>query len=81
MIQTIGLAVVFVALAVLVFVASIRLGMLVGLRLDRALEARAAAGAQIGAQEGLAPLDRAPSPAPEQPIADDNRGREEYRGE
>jgi len=40
MIQTIGLAAVFVALAAAAFVASVRLGMLVGRRLDRALEAR-----------------------------------------
>jgi hypothetical protein len=85
MIQSIALAVVFVALAVLAFVASIRLGMLVGLRLDRALEARAAIATQtseqIGAQEELAPVDLAHSPAPQQPIADDNHGREDYRGE
>lgn len=41
MIQTIGLAAVFIALAAAAFVASVRLGMLVGRRLDRTLEARA----------------------------------------
>jgi hypothetical protein len=76
-IQTIGLAVVFIALAALAFVASVRLGMLVGLRLDRALEARAS----TGAEEGLAPSNAAPSAAPQKPIADDRHGREEYRGE
>jgi hypothetical protein len=76
-IQTIGIAVVFVVLAALAFVASVRLGMLLGLRLDRALEARAAAGAE----EELAPSDSVPSAALQQPIADDKHGREEYRGE
>jgi hypothetical protein len=51
--------------------------MLVGLRLDRALEARAS----TGAEEGLAPSNAAPSAAPQKPIADDRHGREEYRGE
>ena len=77
MMQIIGLAVVFIAMAAVAFVASVRLGMLVGLRLDRMLEARAS----DGAQEDLAPVDPAPSPAPQKPIADGNRGREEYRGE
>jgi hypothetical protein len=39
-----AVAVVFIVLAVAAFAASVRVGMLVGLRLDRALEARAGAG-------------------------------------
>jgi hypothetical protein len=77
MIQTIALAVIFIALAAAAFVASVRLGMLLGLRLDRIIEARASGGAQ----EELAPVDPAPSSAPQKPIADGKRGREEYRGD
>jgi hypothetical protein len=40
----VALGVGFVALAAVLFVAAVRLGILVGLRLDRALEARAASG-------------------------------------
>jgi hypothetical protein len=43
-IETVGIAMMFVVLAAAVLVASIRLGMLVGKRLDRALEARASIG-------------------------------------
>jgi hypothetical protein len=39
-----AVAAVFIVLAVAAFAASVRVGMLVGLRLDRALEARAGAG-------------------------------------
>lgn len=49
--ETIGLAVGLVALAVLAFAASVRLGMLVGRRLDRALESRAPTDAEIGLEE------------------------------
>jgi hypothetical protein len=42
----------FVALAVVIFVAAVRLGILVGLRLDRALEARVASP---GDEETAAP--------------------------
>jgi hypothetical protein len=75
MIDAIGLAAVFVALAVAAFVASVRIGILVGRRLDGALEARAAAAE---AEEGP-PSDvfmsenQDPQPG--------NNGREEYRGE
>ncbi len=43
MIETLAVLVVFVALVGLAFGASVRVGMLVGRRLDRMLEARAAA--------------------------------------
>jgi hypothetical protein len=75
MIDAIGLAAVFVALAVAAFVASVRIGILVGRRLDGALEARAAAAE---AEEG------SPSDVPMSEIQDPqpgNNGREEYRGE
>jgi hypothetical protein len=39
-----AVAAVFIVLAVAAFAASVRVGMLVGLRMDRALEARAGAG-------------------------------------
>ena len=77
MIEVIGLAVGFVALAALAFVASVRLGMLMGRRMDRALEARVS----TGAEEELTPSNAPPSAALQQPIADGKRGREEYRGE
>jgi hypothetical protein len=70
MIELVATAAVFVALAAVAFVAAVRLGMLVGLRLDRALEARAA---QDGSDE--------PVPSPQKPIADGRTGREENRGE
>jgi hypothetical protein len=44
MIQGLVFAVVLVGGTLVVFVVSIRIGILLGLRLDRALEARAAAG-------------------------------------
>jgi hypothetical protein len=43
-IEAVGIGAVFVVLAVAVFASSIRIGMLLGLRLDRSLEARASAG-------------------------------------
>jgi len=70
MIELVVTAAVFVALAAVAFVAAVRLGMLVGLRLDRALEARAA---QDGSEE--------PVPSAKKPIADGRIGREENRGE
>jgi hypothetical protein len=74
--EALGLAAVFVALAVAAFVASIRIGILVGRRLDGLLEARAAAGT---VEEGTMPL--APESADENPQPMGNNGREEYRGE
>jgi hypothetical protein len=41
MIEAIGIGAAFVGFAVVVLVVSIRIGILVGLRLDRAIEARA----------------------------------------
>jgi hypothetical protein len=41
MIEAVGIGAAFVAFAVVVLVVSIRIGILVGLRLDRAIEARA----------------------------------------
>lgn len=77
MIEIVGIAAGFVALAVVAFVAAVRLGMLVGLRLDRALEARASTGRvdEVGAS-GFAP-----SPASQDQTPDGRRGREEHHGE
>jgi hypothetical protein len=75
-IEAIGLAVVFVALAVAAFVASIRIGILVGRRLDGVIEARAAAGV---VEEGTMPL--APDSADQNPQPEGHSGREEERGE
>ena len=58
------------------FVASIRIGILVGRRLDGLLEARDAAGT---VEEGTMPV--APESADENPQPMGNSGREEYRGE
>jgi hypothetical protein len=66
----------FVALAVALFVAAVRLGILVGLRLDRALEARAQSS---GDEETAAPVSGVW--APQDSIDNGRRGREEYRGE
>jgi hypothetical protein len=74
--DAIGLAAVFVALAVAAFVASIRIGILVGRRLDGLLEARAAAGT---AEEGTMPVASESADEDPQPMGDN--GREEYRGE
>lgn len=52
MIANVAIVVGFVALAVVMFVAAVRLGILVGLRLDRVLEARAASS---GHEETAAP--------------------------
>ncbi len=70
MIVNVAIGVGFVALAVVIFVAAVRLGILVGLRLDRALEARAAS---IGDAETAAP-DRGVS-APLNSIEHGRRGR------
>jgi hypothetical protein len=75
-IAAIGLATVFVALAVAAFVASIRIGILVGRRLDGVIEARAAAAT---AEEDTMP--QTPGSADEDPQPDDKSGPEEYRGE
>ncbi|MGA2513301.1 MAG: hypothetical protein ABSG37_06755 [Candidatus Limnocylindrales bacterium] len=74
-------ALAFVALAVVAFVVSVRVGMLVGRRLDRALEARASAAEDAGRGAsiyGAAPL---PANAPENPISIHVDGLEEDRGE
>ncbi len=77
MIETAAVAIGFVALAVAAFVASIRLGILLGRRIDISLEARVAATAEeseaaITPTSGGPDLDGGPDP---------NRGREELRGE
>ena len=76
MIDAIVLAAVFVALAVAAFVASVRIGILVGRRLDVALEARvAAAEAEAGPMpDVVASENRDPQPG-------GNNGREEDSGE
>jgi len=76
MIDAIGLAAVFVALAVAAFVASVRIGILVGRRLDVALEARVAAAE---AEEG--PPSDVPMLENQDPQPGGNNGREEYSGE
>ncbi len=75
MIETVAVLVGFLALVAVAFGGSVRLGMLVGRRLDRALEARAAAmdtKQEASGRAGIAPDDA-------ETIA--IRGREEYRGE
>ena len=53
MIETIAAAVGLVALAAVAFLAAVRIGMLLGLRLDRVLEARAASpNGQARVQDG-----------------------------
>jgi hypothetical protein len=75
-IGVVALAVGFVVLAAMLFVASARLGMLVGVRLDRAIEARATAAASVGPETpGSAPL------AAGNGATDGRSGREENRGE
>jgi hypothetical protein len=74
--DALGLAAALVALAVAAFVASIRIGILVGRRLDGALEARAAAGL---VEADTMPLT--PDSADQVPQQGADSGREEYRGE
>lgn len=76
MTDALGLAVAFVALVVAAFVTSIRIGILVGRRLDGALEARAAAGL---VEADTMPLT--PESADQIPEQGGDSGREEYRGE
>jgi hypothetical protein len=54
--ETVAIAAGFVALAVALFVTSIRLGILVGRRLDGSLEARAEAGNEETDKTSLAPV-------------------------
>ena len=76
MIAVVALAAGFVGLAAMLFVASVRLGMLVGVRLDRAIEARASAAGSGG------PATPSPGTVPAGNGAIDGRsGREENRGE
>jgi hypothetical protein len=76
MIGFVALAVGFVVVAAMLFVASVRLGMLVGVRLDRAIEARASAAGSGG------PETPSPGTVPAGNGAIDGRsGREENRGE
>jgi hypothetical protein len=75
-IGSVAIVVGFVALAVAIFVAAVRLGILVGLRLDRALEARAASS---GEEETAAADPGALAPQNSSDIG--RRGREEHRGE
>jgi len=70
MIGTLGLAVAIVAGAVILFAVSIRVGILLGLRLDRVLEARIS--------EDLEPPSSVDAGAS---IAPDNFGQEENRGD
>ena len=69
MIQTLALATGLIVVAGVAFVASLRLGMLVGLRLDRLIEARASASlhddSDAGAESSSEPLqdERAASQA------------------
>jgi hypothetical protein len=74
--DALGLAAALVALAVAAFVASIRIGILVGRRLDGALEARAAAGL---VEADTMPLT--PESADQVPQQGGDSGREEYCGE
>jgi len=70
MIGTLGLAVAIVAGAVILFAVSIRVGILLGLRLDRVLEARIS--------DDLEPPSSVDAGAS---IAPDNFGQEENRGD
>jgi hypothetical protein len=75
-IETIAVAVGFVVAAGLLFVASVRLGMLVGVRLDRVIEARVSAGESGGKETlGMASLTAVNT------ASDGRIGREENRGE
>ena len=65
--EDLALAVLLIAIAVLAFVFSIRIGILLGRRLDRAMEARAAAG-EPGANAVESP---AQSPAPREEKRDE----------
>ena len=80
MIETVGIAAGFVVLAVAAFIASIRLGMLLGRRIDSSIEARAAAGAEEGDIQATQSVASAsivgPATSPES-----TRGREENRVE
>ncbi len=76
MTDALGLAAAFVALVVAAFVASVRIGILVGRRLDGALEARATAGM---VEADTMPLT--PESADQIPEQGGDSGREEYRGE
>jgi hypothetical protein len=75
-IGAVGLAAVFVALAVAAFVASIRIGILVGRRLDGVIEARAAAATVE--EDTMAPT---PGLADQDPEPVGQSGPKEYRGE
>lgn len=70
MIGTLGLAVAIVVVSVVLFAVSIRVGILVGLRLDRVLEARISEEL-----EPPAPVDAGAS------IEPDNFGQKENRGD
>jgi hypothetical protein len=70
-------ALALVALAVAAFLASIRLGMLIGLRLDRALEV----SALVAGDDHLETSSPAPSSAPQNGISGDGNDRQEDRGE
>jgi len=77
MIEAVGIGVVFVALAGVAFVGSVRLGMLVGHRLDQALEARAS---NIGGDEPMA-SGLGPASAAHDDLRDSSLAQEEHRGE
>lgn len=74
MIDDLAVGVAFVALAVAAFVGAVRVGMLVGLRVGRALEAGTADGNDETAESD-------PDAAPQPEIAAGRGGREEKRGE
>ncbi len=85
MIEMAAVAVAFVAFAVLAFAASLRLGMLVGVRLDRTVEARASRnGNEVLEASGPLPssapheaLNSRTPKAPIEPMAVVNRDLEE----
>ena len=77
MIESVGIAVGFVAVAAVAFAGSVRLGILVGRRLDRALEARASVG---GGDEAGASAFASSGPAQNE-ISGGGISREDYRGE
>lgn len=76
MIETFTLVIAFVVLAVLAFAASVRLGMLVGLRLDRFIVERASATRP----DELETPGFAPSTAPGN-VDSDSDGQQEDRGD
>jgi hypothetical protein len=75
------LALAFVMLAVLAFVGSVRLGMLLGRRMDRAIEARVRSGGDEEAEESRPGSPSESAKAQQNSTSVVIHGREEYRGE